>query len=458
MLLALSIAAALGQDRPNVILLTLDTTRADALSCYGRPPGPYRTEEPGTPALDALAAGGIRFENFYANAPTTLSSHATLLSGRDPHGHAVVRNGFPVSEDLPLWPERLRDLGWDTIAVMGSAALESAMGLDRGFRVYDDEAPELKGLMYQRPAEQVVAAALREVDARPDPTAPLLLWAHFYDPHTPYTPPADLLAGYADPTYRGDVVGDGPRFKALTQALRRGEADPADVQHANALYLAEVSAMDRQLGVLLDGLRQRGLLERALVIAVADHGETLADEEIYAWSHGSNVALEVMRVPLVIRGFGLPLAERAVIRRQAAMADLAPTIEALLGLQPTPGDGHPFDAWLRAGPLLDEDGWPDRPTHPVYVEASRPRQAEAKTGWNNLRMHRGVFAGGWAGWTAPFLKTALRFYDRGEAPHPEVAGLLQGLLDAWDARAPGHVEPSTAPATTRALKELGYLE
>lgn len=448
--------SALATQPANLVLVSLDTTRADALSCYGAQHLPTQGGAQTTPVLDALAADGIRFERFYANAPSTLSSHATMLTGLDPHGHGVVRNGYPL-RPLPTLAERLAGEGYDTVAVLGAAALESAMGLDRGFRIYDDEAPSLQGLMYQDTADGVVRRALSAVDAR-RADAPLFLFVHFYDPHLPYTPPEPFVQRIADPGYRGTAAGDGPRFKRLARTIRSGGARPDDIQRVAELYLAEVAFVDAQLGLLLDGLRQRGLLEHTLVAVVADHGETLGHDPTYAWSHGSNVAHEVMWVPLIVRGFGLPLAQRAVVQRQASMDGLAPTLELALGLEATLGTGLPFHDLLRAGPVLDTDGWPDRPTLPVRVEATRPRQAEQADGWNNLQLHRGIWAGGWGASSAPFLHHPLTFYDHGALPHPDVLEDLRLLLERWDADAPEHVEADMAPATRRALQALGYLE
>ncbi|HHO49860.1 MAG TPA: hypothetical protein ENK18_03080 [Deltaproteobacteria bacterium] len=453
---SLIIASALGAPAPHLVLVSLDTTRADALSCYGAQPRPAQGAAQTTPVLDALAADGLRLERFYANAPSTLSSHATMLTGLDPHGHSVVRNGYPLGPP-PTLAERLQGEGYDTIAVVGAAALESAMGLDRGFRIYDDEVLSLRGLMYQDTADGVVRRALTAVDAR-RPDAPLFLLVHFYDPHTPYVPPEPYVRAVTDPGYRGGVTGDGPRFKRLAQAVRSGGARREDVQHVDELYLAEVAFVDAQIGLLLDGLRRRGLLEHSLVVVVADHGETLGDDPIYAWSHGSNVAHEVMWVPLIMRGYGMPLARHAVVQRQASMDGLAPTLEIALGLQPTLGTGLPFYDLLRAGPALDRDGWPDRPTLPVRVEATRPRRAEVAEGWNNLALYRGIWAGGWGAFAAPFIDRPLTFYDQGAPPDPGILGELGLMLEAWDAAAPPHVEAQMAPATRRALEALGYLE
>lgn len=439
----------------NVVLISLDTTRVDALSCYGTPPGPYRVDTRTTPNIDALAAEGARFEQFFAHAPSTLSSHASMFTGYDPHGHAVVRNGFPVDPGLTTLAERLGAAGWDTIAVLGSSALEQAMGLDRGFRVYDDEVTTLAGTVYQAPADDVVRRTLAAVDARPDPALPLFLFTHFYDPHAPYDPPAEWAERFADP---GSTVVPlvGPGFRDFVQRLHARQVTPEEIAYVSNRYLAEVAFVDDQIGELLSALRTRGLLERALVVIVADHGETLAEDPTYAWSHGSNVATEVMHVPLVVRGYGMPIAERTVVRRQAGMNGLAPTIERLVGLPPTLGDGLDFAELLRAGPVRDDDGWPERPTIPVFFEATRPRQWEDPVGWNNARMYRGIRVGDRAAVAAPFIRVPWQFTEG--APDPELLALLAAMVADWDAAAPAHRTASEAPATTRALKALGYVE
>lgn len=451
--------ATAAQARPNVVLISLDTTRADALSCYGVPPGPYRVETQTTPVLDALAAEGARFTRFFAHAPSTLSSHTSMLTGLDPHAHAVPRNGFPVAAGLPRLPQRLADAGWDTIAVVGSAALSREMGLDLGFRVYDDDVSDKQGLMVQAPADSVVRRALAAVDGRDAGDAPLFLFAHFYDPHTPYTPPEAFAQRFTDPSYHGQVQAEGIGFKEFATLVRHERADPADISHIAELYLAEVAYVDSQVGALLDGLRARGVLDHALVVVTADHGETLADQPMYAWSHGSNVAYEVMHVPLIVRGYGVPLAERAVIHRQAAMSGLASTIAELVGVDAAGlGHGLSFASFLRPGPVRDDDGWPEAPTIPVFVEATRPRSVEATKGWNNRRMHRGVWAGGYGGFSVPFLKRAFQFYDLGRPPSERVRDALTAMVAGWDHAAPAHVEPQMSDETRAALNALGYVE
>ncbi len=457
MLWLVPLALAAPADAPNIVLVSMDTTRADALSCYQAIVGPPR-RPPATPRLDAVAEAGVRFERFYATAPSTLSSHTTLLTGLDPHEHAVVRNGFPVSRELPTLPERLQAEGWDTIGVVAASALEASMGLDRGFRVYDDETPVLRGLMHQDSAEGVVRRVLGHVDARADVDAPLFLFVHFYDPHTPYVPPAHVAQDFVDPDYAGGATAKGAAFRDLARATRRGRASIADLEHVSGLYLAEVAHMDAQIGRLLDALGDRGLLERALLVFVADHGETLADDPRYAWSHGSNLDHDVVHVPLIVEGRGLPVAQHAVVARQASMQGLAGTIEQVVGLAPTLGVDHAFAELLAPGPAHDVDGWPAHPTLRVHAEATRPRHAVAREGWNNRYLHRAVWAGGWGAYRAPFLGLPLTFYAQRPAPEGRIAETLDALLDRWDADLPAHREHEMPAHTREALRALGYVE
>jgi arylsulfatase A-like enzyme len=445
---------------PNLILVSLDTTRADALSCYGEVPGLLRTRGPVTPNLDRLAAEGVRFSRFYAHAPTTLNSHASMLTGLDPHGHEVARNGFPLPDGIPTLAERLRDAGWDTLAVVGAKALEQSMGLDRGFRIYDDRMTVQLGPMVQDPADGVYERTLDALRER-DRARPLFLLVHFFDPHQPYTPPPDWRRRFADSSYSGRWRTRAGALKALRTELREGRASPADIDQVAALYLAEVAFMDHYVGRLLDTLREEGLLDRALVVVVADHGEVLSEDPAFAWSHGSDVSEGVMRVPLIVRGYGLPLPERAVVHRQAEMGGLAPTLEQALGLDPRLGRHGSFYDLLRPGPVRDEDGWPERPTRPVVLEATRPHREEVAPLWNNADLLRGLRAGGWEVFTSPRHEVPVTLVAGPEgAPRTQdgpIAEVLERMLVAWDAAAPSYRDVQLSEETRAALEALGYL-
>lgn len=436
---------------PHLIVVSLDTTRADALSCYGAPPVPFRDrtpELPRTPVLDALAAEGVRFERFFATTPSTLSSHTTMFTGADPHRHGVVRNGFSLPPELPTLAERLRDAGWQTHAVLGAAALERGTGIERGFEAYDDASPTLRGIMYQSPADEVVDRALAAVAAR-DTARPLFLFVHLFDAHTPYEPPGPYGERFAG---EGPYADPAALLQPLVGALRKGDARTSDLAAVNGRYLGEVAWMDAQIGRLLEGLGPL-LADGAVLAVVGDHGEVLSEDPIYAWTHGNDVSEGVTRVPLILRGTGVPFARNAVVRRQASMEGLASTLERALGLEPTFGP----DFWelVRPGPALDVQGWPSHPTWPVYQEATRPRQLESTTTWNNLPLRRAIQAGGFRVDAAP---------AEGEAPHGDVrtpgpvASVLAGMLAVWDAHVPAHRPTVTPEHTRRALEALGYVE
>jgi arylsulfatase A-like enzyme len=182
--------------QPLVLLVSYDTTRADAVSAYGRISGT-------TPNTDALAANGVRFDWALAPAPTTLCSHAAVFTGRDTHGSGVVANGYPLDRDIPVLAERLAAAGWETLAVVASSALERSMGLDRGFRVYDDDLSVHSPPRYEDPAANVTRRALAAVDAR-DRDRPLFLFVHYFDAHGPWNSASpQIRARFVDPAYAG---------------------------------------------------------------------------------------------------------------------------------------------------------------------------------------------------------------------------------------------------------------
>jgi arylsulfatase A-like enzyme len=435
---------------PNVVVITLDTTRADALSCYGRLPGlPY--QGPTTPNLDAFAASGVQFNSAWAHTPTTLSSHTSMFSGLDPHGHAVPRNGFPLAASVPTLATRLSDAGYDTIAVVGAKALERGMGLDRGFRVYDDATPERRALMFQDTADSVRARAEAAVSSR-HRDQPLFLWVHFYDAHAPYEPPPPWNTRFDDPVAPLPFKVAGRRLGRIQENLAAGIPRPAEVAHVAAQYQGEVAFVDAQVGGLLDALGQAGILDRAIIAITADHGEGLSDTPQFAYSHGSDVSASAAQVPLLVRGYGdVKVASRSVVNRQVPLAGLAPTLLEAARVGPSLGDYPSFYHMLRPGPTWDAEGWPDRPVQPVRVEASRPREIESDKYWNNLPMRRSMQVG---------EHGVYRFPYRGDeqASDPRIAELVGGLLSDWDGRAPPHRAEAMSDATSDALRALGYVD
>ncbi len=281
----------------SVVIITLDTTRADALGAYGQP-------LPSSPRIDAMAAGGTLFEQVVASTPSTLPSHATLFTGRQPYSHGVRSNfGYRLSDENVTLAERLRDRGYATQAEIASPVLQGTTHLDQGFDVYREvqtSKPTLQFLekaearLPTRSAEDITErglAFLREVAEQP-----FLLWLHYYDAHEPLDPPEP---------FRSEIAG--------------------------SRYLAEVRRTDHQVGRVLDELEALGLRERSLVVLTADHGEALGQHG--EQTHSFLVYDSTMRVPLVFWGADVvPRGQR--VASLVRLADVTPTLLDLLGLSP----------------------------------------------------------------------------------------------------------------------------
>jgi len=242
----------------NLVLLSLDTTRQDRLSCYG-------FAKKTTPRLDRLAEEGAKFANALTPVPVTLPSHATMLTGLYPFQHGVRHNGtYVLADSFPTLAELLHARGYATGAVLGAFPVDHRFGLAQGFGSYDDRFPPRTANedAAQRPAAEVTRLACQWVGEHEG--GPFFLWAHYYDPHAPYHP--------IEP-FRSRFTGDA--------------------------YAGEVAAMDDAIGALLDFLAERRLLERTIVIVAADHGEGLGDHQ--EPTHSTFIYGSTQSVPFIVR-------------------------------------------------------------------------------------------------------------------------------------------------------------
>lgn len=434
--------------QPLVLLVSFDTTRADAISAYGDP----RAK---TPTVDALANRGVRFDWALSQSPTTLSSHTSALSGLDPHGHRVVRNGFPVPDDVPMAQEAFAAAGWDTLAVVGSFALEGTMKLSRGFRLYDDGGWLGAVGEYVFPANVVTERALHAVDQR-DPSKPLFLFVHYYDPHMTWNAaPEEVRKPFLKEGYRGPAGPTVMHVSALTQGAKKGLLTNEDIWQARGYYLAEVAFADRELGRLLDGLETRGLMDDSLVVFMSDHGEVLTDIPERPFRHGPDIDLAATHVPLVVAGRGAyETPGGVVVPDLVRIQDLATTLLSAVGIQQPLGEARDLTATWRAGA-------PPLEAVPSFAEANRPHPATDIDGWPNLLLERGVALDGYLYTRAPYLDHAQLYkLDEHQTPvdDPDREAALGALLDAWDASAPGHREVVLSADTCTALAALGYLD
>jgi arylsulfatase A-like enzyme/Flp pilus assembly protein TadD len=298
--------------RPSVVLITLDTTRADRLGCYGR-------KDAGTPNLDKLAAAGVRFSDAWSPAPITLPAHLSMMTGCTPVTHGVRDNGDTrYSGRIPTLANRFAANGYRTAAVVSASVLDSIWGANAGFGVYDDR--------FEGKAERSGAATTtRALELIGASTDPIFLWVHYYDPHWKYEPPAP----FAD------------RFKS----------DP---------YQGEIASVDFEVGRLLAGLEKSG--RKTIVVVAADHGEGLGEHG--ERTHGIFTYRSTLRVPLLIVGPGIPAGR--VVGEPVSLVDIAPTVAALAGLLPATIE----DGISLAGVILRGEAAPSK--REIYYESMLP--------------------------------------------------------------------------------------
>ena len=325
----------------NVVLITLDTTRADRMGFLGSKRGL-------TPNLDALALQGMVFLQAYSQVPLTAPSHATILTGTYPQFNHLEDMGSPLAAGLPYLPEILRQHGYHTAAFVGSQILDpksaAAPGFDRGFEVYDagfhSRAPgEDRYQSVERRAAVVVNRAVAWLGR--SQRAPFFLWVHLYDPHDPYDPP-----------------------------------EPFKSRYRSAPYDGEIAYADFAVGKLLAALHADGFYDSTVIAVAADHGEAFGEHG--EQTHGLFLYDETIHVPLLVKLAGAKAAPLRIDTR-VGLVDLAPTILQAVGIQPpTTMQGTSLTELMKA----DSPGGVDRP---AYAETDYPYRA---FGWSPLRAWR----------------------------------------------------------------------
>jgi arylsulfatase A-like enzyme/Flp pilus assembly protein TadD len=402
-------------EAPNIILVTIDTTRADRMGFLGCQRGI-------TPNLDVIARRGIVFEHAFAQAPLTPVSHATIFTGTYPQFHTVTDFGHPLPSLLPSLPEILQQSGYHTAAFVGSMILDPkanmAPGFDRGFDYFDAGFHQKRGPgedryhSIERRAGDVVAHAIDWLNKNRRP--PFFIWVHLYDPHAPYDPPAPFNTKFKDG------------------------------------YDGEIAYADASLGKLFDYLRQRGLYDRALITIMSDHGESLGAHG--ESMHGIFLYDETIRVPLLFKLPGAQLAGRRVTS-QVRLVDVAPTLLNMLNLPlPRTFQGESLVPRMKSAQKQGD--------LPAYAETDYPHRA---FGWSALRsMRTGKYL---------FVQAPKReLYDENhdaQAEHnlaatsPAVTDTLQAqLVDFREKTASFHDKPEESPKLdseqSEKLAALGY--
>jgi choline-sulfatase len=291
----------------NVLIITLDTTRADRLTPYG-----YMSAS--MPHLEWLAREGVVFDQAISVAPLTLPAHCSLFTGLYPARHGVRHNASaPLPASAATLAEALQQEGFRTAGFVASIVLDPDRGLAQGFQTYAGVGDGGQTPTFgQRRADAVVDEAIRWLDSH---TERFLLWTHFYDPHRPYEPPRTF----------GSV------------------SDP---------YVGEIAFVDSQIGRLIGALERRGVLEETLVVVVGDHGESLGEHG--ERDHGIFLYESVLRVPLIIRASSYRAGRVGGVVR---LIDVMPTVLDYLGIAGPPMDGLTLTPLLAGGPPLDLEAY-----------------------------------------------------------------------------------------------------
>jgi arylsulfatase A-like enzyme len=425
--------------RPNFLVLSLDTTRADRLGIYGY-------DRPTSPHLDRLARDGAWYERAHTTATWTLPSHASLFTGKFPTSHGArydAEGPLVLGEEIEgpdafkqirarglgagesTLAERLRDAGWRTGGVVAGPWMKAVFGLARGFDDWDDrDISSVNG----RPARAVTDAAIAWLDA--DRERPFLLFLNYFDAHSPFYPPRRFVE---------EVVPEAERPKGEAKTLTE----------ISGLYDAEIRAMDFHIGRLLDHLRATGRYDSTWIVAVADHGELLGEQNEIG--HGASLFEPELRIPFLVKP--LPGEEpRGARSEPVQISDVFPMLLSRAGLPV---------------PQSTQSAFPPPPDRPVFAEVNPLPKFGGRGDW------RAVVHGDWK-----YLESGkgdrLLFdlaKDPGETTnvadrHPEVKERLRALLGTWMASLP---PPAPAPiatdratevdaATREALESLGYLD
>ena len=401
-----------------VLVITIDTLRADHVGAYG-------AAAARTPALDRLARDGVRFDRAYATAPITLTSHASLMTGRYPPGHGARHNGMRLDLKTPTLAERFASAGHPTAAFVAAFPLDRRFGLIKGFQTYGDIMPRDAAGHFanERPGRVVVDEALAWLATHRQDR--FFLWVHLFEPHAPY-------------------------------------GNPSESRPAIARYDDDIAEADAQIGRLLDGLGDRRA--QTLIVAAGDHGEAFGEHgEV---SHSLFVYDTTLRVPLIVSGPGVAPGQHDTT--PASLVDVAPTIVFLAGLGRFDSDGRvlPTDreASRRGSGRFGSSG-PNGPGRPLYAESFAPL---LDFGWSPLRTLR---SGDWKFIAAPTPELYDLASDPGEtrnvaAEQParvaeltrQVEAISAGYL-AQPGDAPGVSTADTAKLdreTVARLQALGY--
>lgn len=426
---------------PDIILISIDTLRPDFLGAYGYSP----TTSPG---IDALAAGGVLFEDATSSAPWTLPAHASLLTGLSIRRHGVVDHDRALRRPgIAHW---LREAGWQTLAIVNSAYLgEPRFGLLEGFeRTHFIEDRTQRPLQIHNSGAKVTARAIAWLKRR-DRERPTFLLLHYYDPHSDYTPNPAHRERFVGP-YQGPL--DGSTQQLLDVRYGRRHLDRDDLRWLEEMYAAEVRTLDDHIATLLRFLHQSAMASNTLVVLTADHGEAFGEHG--GVLHGDSQYQEQLAIPLIMRGPGVPADCRE--RDPAHLVDVAPTVLGLAGVAiPQSVEGRDLSRWWC-------DATKSAPSRALFASADKSFEDDRR--WIDVK--RMVRFGRWK-LHVDLRDDSRRLYDLRSDPGEQrdiasanaaVVRTLEDLLEAHERGSQTTEEIGDPSGELRArLEALGYI-
>jgi len=447
-------------ERPDVVLVMIDTLRADRLGVYGY-------ERPTSPTLDALAADGIVFRRASAPSSWTKPSVASLFTGRLPSEHGAVSFARDLRPELPTLAERMAAAGYRTVGVSANFVhLRAETGLGRGFEHWHtfslpaekEGGDGIWGDADNRraaPGAPAVNEEVRRALASRDGAEPLFLYVHYMEPHSGFVPPARQRRRFLrDPLPEERDVAGIPSDRVVELAAGRAEADAAERRRIGDLYDAEIAAVDEAVDALLEDLTELRPSRERVVVVVSDHGEELGDHG--SWFHGITLHRELLHVPLIVWDSRGP---RGVGPRDEPvdLLDVTATLLAIGGAEPIPAM-RGRDLFARGG-LAERQLLAELHPDPPFESHVRPR-------------HQRVSLLRWPWKTILDREGEAVLYRLDRDPHersplaptePETPGGLVEAAREWaEARQAGSADASEAPPldpeVVEGLRELGYVE
>lgn len=332
--------------QPNIVLISIDTLRADHLGCYGYP-------RPTSPIIDKFASGGVLFEDLMATSPWTLPSHGSMLMGLYPNRHGLKSYESALAKDIRTLADILKENGYSTTAVINSHCLSHRYGLNRGF----DDFTYLREVLDQRAPSGVGIEGIKRLETYG--SKPFFLFLHFFDVHSDYCSLPFYEKQFINP-YKGNA--NGTTSQLIRFCLGEIKFDEAGINHLIDLYDASIRQMDDVIGNLLRFLKVKKLLDRSLVIITSDHGEEFMEHG--GVLHSQTQYQEVLRIPLIMCGPDIPKSKR--IEEAVSLVDIMPTILSYAGINASDSlDGFDVTCLLQANSSK-------LPSRYIFAEANKP--------------------------------------------------------------------------------------